>query len=273
MAILYILHTIAARKMNSILFLILATTNVHCLETSCSVEGNCRTIPDGHMQICASAYWQKASFDAFSCVDGQFVLKSLSNSVRASPSMNFSNIDNALQTTVITSSVEGTTGHWACAGQQAPRKSDNFGTANYRHGGTMASVYDPGSYVFRCDTRAPENGFYVAVWTRYNASLIAQPAPRNCKKWLKVKNPKTGRAAQAMVIDRCASCVGVDHQTSDPTTPDSLVNGATIDLSPALWVELYDSAPYGVYDVEYDGPVYGGSWDGEPDALNSPRCS
>lgn len=100
MVILYILRTIAARKMNLILFLILATTTVHCVETSCSVEGNCRTLPDGNMQICASAYWQKASFDAFSCIDGQFVLKSLNNGVRASPSMTSSDIDNTLHTTM-----------------------------------------------------------------------------------------------------------------------------------------------------------------------------
>lgn len=138
----------------------------------------------------------------------------------------------------------------------------------------MASTYLPGAYVFRCN-EFPEpdvTEYYVAVWTRYDPSLTSQPMPRNCNQSMQLSNPHNGRKATAKVIDRCASCVGVGHRTSDPTTPDSAVNGATVDLSPALFKYLYDEAPDGVYDVDYDGPVYCGSLDGDPDTLDSPDC-
>lgn len=82
----------------------------------------------------------------------------------------------------------------------------------------------------------------------------------------------TNRNASAIVIDRRQSCVGVGHQASDPTTPDNWVNGATIDLSEALFNYLYDGAEAGVYDIEHDSPIYGGSDNGDPDVLESPYC-
>lgn len=86
----------------------------------------------------------------------------------------------------------------------------------------------------------------------------------------------TNRNASAIVIDRCQSCVGVGHQASDPTTPDNWVNGATIDVSEALFnpICLYDGAEAGVYDIEHDNvsPIYGGSDNGDPDVLESPCC-
>lgn len=107
----------------------------------------------------------------------------------------------------------------------------------------MASVYVPESNVFRCDTQPPHSGFYVAVWTRYNASEVSQPMPKNCNQWLTLKNPKMGRTAEALVIDRCASCVGVDRQMSDPATRDSLVNGAIIDLYIAMYCTVSPISP------------------------------
>ena len=141
----------------------------------------------------------------------------------------------------------------------------------------MASTYDAttGS-AFRCDSVPPDNGFYVAFWTQYRESTDgSQPQPLNCNQSLRLTNPRLGITADAMVIDRCASCVGVGHQVNDPTTSDCLVNGATIDLSSKLWQHLFAGAPGSVYDIEYDGAVYPG-WDDEPAALThltSAQCS
>lgn len=60
---------------------------------------------------------------------------------------------------------------------------------------------------------------------------------------------------------------------SDSTVSDNLVNGATIDLSPELFSYLYEGAVEGVFDVLYNGSIYGGSWDGDPDDLKNPSCS
>lgn len=245
----------------------------HCQAMSCSDEGGCQTLPNGQVQMCASSYWQDIDCGSYTCVDNHFI-PTAANNVVASASTAATqnpNVDSRASNVVISDT--GTTGHWKCLEKPVPTKEENFGTASYHPGGSMASVYAPDSNRFRCNTQPPDSGFYVAVWTRYDASQVSQPMPKNCNQWLTLKNPKTGRTAEALVIDRCASCVGVDRQTSDLTTPDSLVNGATIDLSPALWDELYDGAEYGVYDVEYDGPVFGGSWDGQPDALTSPYCA
>lgn len=138
----------------------------------------------------------------------------------------------------------------------------------------MASVYDPVDYVFRCNTLAepdvPE--YYAAVWTKYDPALKAQPMPQNCNQTITLKNMQNGRTASAIIKDRCASCVGVNHQTSDPNIFDSEVNGATIDLSPKLWEYLYDGSPFDVLDIECDGPIYSGSPDQDPDPLTQPNC-
>lgn len=137
----------------------------------------------------------------------------------------------------------------------------------------MASVYIASNEAaFRCDLEPPADGLYVAVWTRFNPELPSQPMPKNCGEILHLTNPKTGASSHAMVLDRCQSCVGVGHQASDHSTPDNLVNGATIDLSVALWNKLFDGAPHEVYDIVYDGLVYGGSNDGPPDKLVNPYC-
>lgn len=81
-------------------------------------------------------------------------------------------------------------------------------------------------------------------------------------------NPRLGRTATAVVIDRCASCVGVGRQLHDPTTGDCFVNGATVDLSTEIWQYLFAGAPGSVYDIEYDGVAYAG-WDTEPAALTN----
>lgn len=164
-------------------------------------------------------------------------------------------------------------GHWYCKGTKPPPREDEAFTALYAFGSSMASVYYPERPVFSCDIQPPSSNYFAAVWTRYVQSQQKQPQPKNCNEWLKVENPKNGRSATALVIDRCASCVGVGHQLSDSSVSDSYVNGATIDLSPALFSFLYEGAVEGVFDVVYNGSIYGGSWDGEPDALTDPDCS
>jgi hypothetical protein len=129
----------------------------------------------------------------------------------------------------------GTTGNAICSNSSVPRYEDDYVRASYTPGGAMASVYHASKDdVFRCELEPPADELYVAVWTRYDPSLIAQPKPKNCGKTLHLENPKTGASSDAIVLDRCQSCVGVDHQVSDPTTPDSLVNGATGDCSIGL---------------------------------------
>lgn len=136
----------------------------------------------------------------------------------------------------------------------------------------MASVYVPVKPMFRCNIQPPASNYFVAVWTRFIPGEQSQPQPKNCNEWLALENPKNGRTATALVVDRCASCVGVAHQMSDSTVSDSLVNGATVDLSPGLFSYLYEGAVEGVFDVLYNGSIYGGSWDGDPDDLRNPNC-
>jgi hypothetical protein len=170
-------------------------------------------------------------------------------------------------------SEKGDVGFWYCLGEKPPTRNDRAFTSSYTLGGTMASVYYPEQPLFRCNIQPPTSNYFVAVWTRYVPVQGSQPQPKNCNEWLALENPKNGRTATALVIDRCASCVGVGHQMSDSYVPDSVVNGATIDLSPDLFHFLYEDAPDGVYDITYNGSVYGGSWDGNPDDLKNPYCN
>ncbi|CAD0043018.1 unnamed protein product [Aureobasidium pullulans] len=124
----------------------------------------------------------------------------------------------------------------------------------------MASVYDATrTSTFRCDNVSyPADDYYVAFWTRYDSSLAlsknSQPAPINCGQRLKFTNPLTGLSASGVVLDRCASCIGVgDLSLNDPTTNEGLVNGATVDFSRELWNKIYNGAPGDVYDVIYVG--------------------
>ncbi|KAI6808341.1 hypothetical protein KC342_g18636 [Hortaea werneckii] len=243
--------------------------------SQCSPEGVCRRESSSVVYVCASGYWQMVNdpYMQYQCAEHETAgSEGLSSTSAASSS------EATLQTSnpsPLTAQGEtGATGNSFCTGNQLLARSDTYGKATYQTGSKMASVYDPDPFnaVFRCDLSPPQDGFYVAMWTRYDPNLVSQPQPRNCGDRLTVRNPTTGKSQDAMVIDRCASCVGVDHQTSDPTTPDNLVNGATIDLSPALWNLLFDGAPFSVYDIDYDGETYAGSLDGEPDALVDPSC-
>lgn len=133
----------------------------------------------------------------------------------------------------------------------------------------MASTYDADTTsIFRCNAAPPSDGYFVAFWTQYRAGSISQPQPLNCNHSVRLTNPRLDRTATAFVIDRCASCVGVGRKVNDPTTPDCLVNGATVDLSPDLWNFLYAGAPPSVYDIEYEGDVYAG-WDADPSPLTA----
>ena len=258
------------------------STSTLDVSTRCSPEGSCRRESSSVVHVCASGYWQMVSDPhmQYQC-QGHETAVSEGDATASSSTVAVSS-DDATVPTVHTSDASpqtaqnetGATGNSFCTGSQLLTRSDTYGKATYLPGSKMASVYDPNplTAVFRCDLPSPEDEFYVAMWTRYDPNVVSQPQPRNCGDRLTVRNPTTGKSQDAMVIDRCASCVGVDHQTSDPTTPDALVNGATIDLSPALWNRLFDGAPFSVYDIDYEGETYAGSLDGEPDALVDPSC-
>lgn len=166
---------------------------------------------------------------------------------------------------------KGDVGHWYCKGEKPPTQDNAAFTASYALGGAMASVYFPLEPVFSCNIQPPASNYFVAVWTRFVPGQQSQPKPKNCNDWLTLENPKSGRNATALAIDRCASCVGVGHQMSNSTVSDNLVNGAAVDLSPELFSYLYEGAVEGVFDVLYNGSIYGGSWDGDPEDLRSPN--
>lgn len=141
---------------------------------------------------------------------------------------------------------------------------DSKGIKSYLRGGKMASVYDADSTsTFRCsEIPYPENGLYVAFWTPFEVSLYAsdqsQPAPDNCGRYINLTNPLTNTSCEALVLDRCASCVGVGNVWQESTTQNSTSNGATVDLSRNLWNLLYEDAPDNVYDIQYPGfPLQG----------------
>lgn len=234
-------------------------------------EGLCRNASQsGYADLCGSGRWLQIPKGVYECFDGQ---------MRAVLPTGLTSVTSPVTHGAATASISRSpqhpgeaTGYSKCklCSETNARRSDRFGEASFV--GTMASVYDAlPDGPFRCDLAAPANGFYAAFWTPYTANLASQPKPMNCGTWLQVTNPLTGKTAKARVIDRCASCVGVGRQLDDPTTPDYLSNGATIDLSRALWNFLFNDAPASVYDIEYSGPVYGGSTK-EPAALTSPDC-
>lgn len=143
---------------------------------------------------------------------------------------------------------------------------DQYGIKSYVQNGKMASVYDASSdSTFRCQgVSYPDNGLYVAFWTQYEQSLAcngeSQPAPVDCGDYVEFANPLTGKSAIALVLDRCASCVGVGNTLGDPTTSNDLINGATVDFSRALWNKIFENAPDNVYDIMYHGrPLQGAS--------------
>jgi len=251
-----------------------------------SEEGQCRGELEGSfVEICASGVWQPIPKGSYTCSSGEMIPSRIPT-LEAQPSgiidpsvsqttcsTAFDTEKSATDSSLYPSSGSGTTGHAVCSDSSVSIYEDDLVRASYTPGGTMASVYFASKNdTFRCELEPPDDELYVAVWTRYDPSLIAQPKPKNCGEVLHLKNPKTGASSDAVVLDRCQSCVGVDHQVSDPTTPDSLVNGATIDLSLNLWKKLYGEAEGSVYDVIYNGPIYGGSDSGDPDELVNPFC-
>jgi len=168
--------------------------------------------------------------------------------------------------------VEGRTGFSACTiRSSAARREDGIGIATYTVGGRMASVYDASEgAAFRCeDVPYPTDGFYVAFWTQWSSDdrCSSQPAPINCGDRLTFRNPLSNITANAIVLDRCASCVGVERQPNDPTLDLTRVNGATVDLSRALWNHLFAGSDGSVYDVEYDTKTAYPGWTDEPTQL------
>jgi hypothetical protein len=252
-------------------------------------EGQCRGRSGlSYIEICAAGRWQEVASGAFRCVAGAVVplnrstawfpapttaATTLSSSVALGQSRTATHSD--LGPTVSTAStgspfsLRETTGDAYCRHVPLAKREDRWGCATYKFGGKMASMYYADSTsVFRCDVAPPSDGYFVAFWTQYQEGDASQPQPLNCNLSIRLTNARLGRTATATVIDRCASCVGVGHQVSDPTTPDCLVNGATVDLSPDLWDFLYAGAPPSVYDIEYDGDPYLG-WDAEPSLLTA----
>ncbi|KAF4546907.1 putative glycosyl hydrolases family 18 protein 6 [Elsinoe fawcettii] len=164
----------------------------------------------------------------------------------------------------------GDTGYSFCLNQPNVQRNTDVARASFLLGGKMASMYvaDEAS-TFRCDeVTFPADKYFVAVWTQFSESLqgSSQPAPINCGDRIEFTNPVNGRRASGLVIDRCASCVGVGRSPADPTIGLQLVNGATVDLSVELWQYLYQGEAGAVYDIEYEGPIYMG-WSEEPDKL------
>ena len=237
-----------------------------------SQEGRCRRAGEYTVDICAAGQWQEMFKGSFECVNSQMLPLSstLSQSVSSPFSGKFESDCKESTPTNHASAYRNMTGYSVCTNTTTVEKHDAFGTASYAIGGKMASVYYASrSSIFRCNSSPPPSNYYVALWTQYNGHPDAsQPQPINCNDMIKLKNPILGRTATAKVIDRCASCVGVGHRTNDPTTPECLVNGATIDLSLDLWNYLYNGAPLGVYDIEYFGSPYLG-WTEQPFLLTS----
>jgi hypothetical protein len=257
-------------------------------------EGQCRLAAEAtDAEVCASGYWQVIPKGSYQCVDGKMMPLTSSdtgpslqkdpeqcleaNIAGTSPYVSSAPSVPGGSSTVEPSPVSrpGETGNSYCEEKPLTSNEDEYGIVSYTNGGRMASVYVASDTdIFRCEIKPPADGMYVAVWTRYDPMLrlTSQPKPKNCGETIHVTNPKTGVGSDALVLDRCQSCVGVGHQISDTTTADNYANGATVDLSVKLWNKLFNNAPYTVYDIVYSGPVYGGSDSGSPDELVNPYC-
>ncbi|KAK5162830.1 uncharacterized protein LTR77_011156 [Saxophila tyrrhenica] len=224
-----------------------------------ALEGSCRrNVDPSILDICASGAWQRVSRGTYDCVAGIVQTKG--------PSVVVEHNTTTLACKPAPEPSLAPNGYSFCTGIALSPREDRYGRASYRPGGRMASVYNE-DVAFRCDLAAPPDGYYVALWTQYTDHSIPQPPPTTCGQTLSLTNPKLNRTATATVIDRCASCVGVGRRLNDRTTPDCLVNGATVDVSPALWNFLFDNAIPSVYDIEYEGDVYAG-WPVDPARLD-----
>ena len=233
----------------------------HC---DSSLEGRCRPADEDTVEICASQKWQRLPKGTFDCVQGIWQLNVPSSPLKSSLSHSAAlTADNENR-----DDYHRLTGNAVCSGIDIAERKDLYGTATYSKNGKMASVYLASRRsAFRCDSAPPLTDYYVALWTPFNGQADAsQPQPLNCNQTITLRNPRLDRVATAKVIDRCASCVGVGYQTADPTTPDCLVNGATIDMSLALWNHMFNEAAPSVYDVEYSGDAHAG-WNTQPEPL------
>ena len=277
---------------------------VHASPQNCTFgqAGLCRmTSNPDYVEICGSGKWTVMPRGTFVCENGGLVpagpsstlaLSQLSENALQPATSGGSYTSNLLEGPTASATHSASTpydgpsdrdvepmrtGNSVCLpGSHSNRvRIDQWGLATYNS--TMASVYDaaPGA-AFRCNLSPPSNDFYVAVWTPPNGEQGSQPQPLNCGNYLGLTNPLTGKNTVARVIDRCASCVGLNRQTNDPSTPDCLVNGATVDLSRSLWNYLFDHAEGTVYNIEYNGTEYGGSCNVSqctlPSPLTSPDC-
>ncbi|KAF4547332.1 Hypothetical protein D9617_46g064320 [Elsinoe fawcettii] len=164
----------------------------------------------------------------------------------------------------------GQTGYSFCTSRQNVQQRKNAGMASFQPEGRMASMYIADrSSTYRCsEVTYPDDELFVALWTQYQADLEgkSQPAPINCGQKMMFRNPVNGNEAEAVVLDRCASCVGVNRSPQDPNMGLQLVNGATVDLSAKLWDILYNGEEGAVFDIEYGGSIWAGS-DQEPKGL------
>lgn len=246
------------------------------------VEGTCRGADSSdEYLLCASRRWHVMSANGYSCLSGSLVPPMTTpaqvvNFNSAQPSdgtfvVAESTLEAVKQSDLPLSTSKnhgGTLSSSTTFSQADPTllpatwisSRDSFGIKSYAIDGKMASVYDATQEsTFRCtDIEYPSNGYYVAFWTQYDRTLISQHEPVNCGQYMNFTNPLTGASASALVLDHCASCVGVGKQLNDPTTSQGLVNGATVDMSRALWNRIYHGAPGNVYDILYSGrPLLG----------------
>jgi hypothetical protein len=249
-----------------------------CVEGVCQVAGNNDTY-----LLCASQNWHTMPSNGYSCVFGVLVPSEAKQTSTSGPSSTRTDgpivpiqmtrvaderLDFSMYTSDILESVTSQISSIGTESKSLPQawkpSQDSYGIRSYAVDGKMASVYDAdSSSIFRCDDlEYPTDGYYVAFYTQYDSTLEvekkSQRAPVNCGQHVSFTNPLTGVSATALVLDRCASCIGVGGQLNDPNTDQSLVNGATVDFSRALWNKIYNNAPNNVYDVQYVGKVLQG---------------
>jgi hypothetical protein len=268
----------------SLVFVLLSRAITIVAQDTCA-EGLCeKTENDDTYLLCASQNWHTMPSNGYMCASRVPVppmvqqnsahwTSSTGGSNRFIPTAISSMADEKLDSTSCTLSacqdstrqVTSTQTELVPISHARKPSQDSYGIRSYEVNGKMASVYDADrSSTFRCDDlEYPSDGYYVAFYTRYDSTLEeeekSQPAPVNCGQNVSFTNPLTGVSEIALVLDRCASCIGVGGQLNDPNTNQILVNGATVDFSRALWNKIYNNAPNNVYDVQYSGKVLQGT--------------
>jgi len=276
------MRTSQTRRLGLVCVLLIHATGL--VAQDLCTEGICKRAENNDTYLlCASQIWQTMSSNGYICVSGVLVFPGAeqTSTLGLNSTQSYKQIvqtqttpfaGEQLDSPLCTPSVQKRPTSPITSSQSAPTlvpqawqpSQDSYGIRSYAVEGKMASVYDADSNsVFRCDDLTyPSDGYYVAFYTPYNSTLAiegkSQPAPANCGHHVDFKNPLTGVSATALVLDRCASCIGVGGQLNDPNTDQSLVNGATVDFSRALWDKIYNHAPNNVYDVQYAGKVLQG---------------